>query len=164
MCLDTIVQTTNLEDANSLYMHVSKPPKDGSSINSFYKLFKETGENNNKTIEGVHKKINLAETNLAWEHERFGIKKISSFTLSSTKNYKSVSRSTIFTRNHADLLTALHSNAETIIESLVKYIFDINDDRLTSSISKLSKKSVESWTGIKSTLQNNDVKMPTKST
>lgn len=153
-----MVQPTIMEDGNSLYMHVSKPPKDGSSINSFYKLFKESGEKNNKTIEGVHKKINLAESHLAWEHERFGIKKITSFTLSSTKNYKSIARTTMFTRNSEELLNSLHSNAETIIEALVKYMFDITDERLTSSISKVSKKSVESWTGVKSTLQNNDVK------
>lgn len=37
-------------------------------------------------------------------------------------------------------------------------MFDINDDGLTSSISRVGKKSVESWTKVKSTLQNNDVK------
>lgn len=139
-------------------MHVSKPPKEGSTINSFFKLFKETCESNNKTIEGVHKKINLAESHLAWEHERFGIKKIPSFTLSSVKNYKSIARNTIFVRSDEELTNSLHSNAESVIETLVKYIFDINDERLTSSISKINRKAVESWTGIKSTLQNNDVK------
>ncbi|KAL5288673.1 NCLN family protein [Megaselia abdita] len=158
MCLDTIIQPTNLEDENSLYMHVSKPPKEGTVLNSFYKLFKETGEHNNKTIEGVHKKINLAEPHLAWEHERFGIKKITSFTLSTVKNYKSNARNTIFTRNQGDLMNSLQSNAEVIIQTLTKLIFDVNDERLSSSISKVSKKTVESWIGIKSTLQNNDVK------
>lgn len=139
-------------------MHVSKPPKEGSTTNSFYKLLRETAEHKNKTIEGVHKKINLAESQLAWEHERFGMKKITSFTLSSIKNYKSIARNTIFTKSHSELVDSLHSNAEIIVESLVKYIFDINDERLTSNISKISKSSVETWTKVKSTLQNNDVK------
>jgi hypothetical protein len=39
----------------------------------------------NQSVEGVHKKINLAEPFLAWEHERFSMKRIAAFTLSSLK-------------------------------------------------------------------------------
>lgn len=43
----------------------------------------------------VHKKINLQETNVAWEHERYGMKHIPGFTLSHIENPKSELRGSI---------------------------------------------------------------------
>jgi hypothetical protein len=36
-------------------------------------------------VEFVHKKINLAEKRMAWEHERLSMKRIAGFTASSLK-------------------------------------------------------------------------------
>lgn len=83
ICLDAIGRTlTN----DNIFMHVSKPPKEGTSMNSFYKILKAVAQRyGNVTVEGVHKKINLADTLLAWEHERFSMKRMPAFTLSNLK-------------------------------------------------------------------------------
>lgn len=83
ICLDTIVQQIR---SNTIFMHVSKPPKDGTKMNNFYKQLKQTASlYGNVSVEGVHKKINLADIVLAWEHERFSMKRMPAFTLSSLK-------------------------------------------------------------------------------
>lgn len=67
-------------------MHVSKPPKDGSPTNMFYNQLKQAAAlQHSVNVDGVHKKINLADENLAWEHERFSIRRLPAFTLSSLK-------------------------------------------------------------------------------
>lgn len=84
LCLDSIGRH-NLE-SDSLFMHVSKPPKEGTHINNFYKILKNVAKSHgNQSVEGVHKKINLADVLLAWEHERFSMKRMSAFSLSGLK-------------------------------------------------------------------------------
>ena len=43
----------------------------------------------------VHKKINLADDMLAWEHERFGIRRLPAFTLSHLASHRLAERSSI---------------------------------------------------------------------
>lgn len=122
LCLDSVGQNTNGD--GQIYMHVSKPPKDGTNVNKFFKQLKATAQTYaNATVEGIHKKINLADVQLAWEHERFSIKRLSAFTLSSLKSHKDPLRNTIFEESRADTIAVAQRNAKIIAESLATHIY-----------------------------------------
>ena len=78
LCLDTIGSSAPLK------LHVSKPPKEGSAGEVFLKHLNSVSKElfNAGPVEVVHKKINLADDSLAWEHERFSIRRLPAFTLS----------------------------------------------------------------------------------
>lgn len=120
MCLDTLAST------DSLYMHVSKPPKENSPASLFFKELRSVGQRSaNVSVEGVHKKINLAEDLLAWEHERFSIRRLSAFTLSSLRSHKDLSRGTIVDAASAVRCELVERNARVIAETLASYVYDL---------------------------------------
>lgn len=120
LCLDSLGKT----GLNELFVHVSKPPKEGTNINTFYKLLKQNAQRYaNQTVEGVHKKINLAEAQLAWEHERYSMKRIPAFTISNLKSYKDPQRTTIFEETQEKTLDIARFNAKVIAETLASYVY-----------------------------------------
>jgi hypothetical protein len=91
LCLDSI------GGSNQLFMHVSKPPKDNTPGFRLVEAFKEVGElypDVNFTL--VHKKVNLAEELVAWEHERFSIRRLPAGTLSHFSQPKEPERVSMF--------------------------------------------------------------------
>ena len=66
LCLDSI------GGSNQLFLHVSKPPKENTPGYRLVEAFKEvSGLYPDVNFTLVHKKVNLAEELVAWEHERF---------------------------------------------------------------------------------------------
>lgn len=121
MCLDTLAAN------DSIYMHVSKPPKDGSPSSIFYKELKAAASviHPAASVEGVHKKINLADDILGWEHERFSIRRLPAFTLSTLKSHKDFRKYTIMdTRENLDF-DRLVRNAKIIAEALARHIYNV---------------------------------------
>ena len=89
LCLDAL----GLED--SINMHVSKPPKEGTPSGKFLKDLETAASESKVKVNVVHKKINLANDLLAWEHERYSIAKLSALTLSHLESHTDLSRSSI---------------------------------------------------------------------
>ena len=96
LCLDSVGNarlSAQNENANkrSLNMHVSKPPKEDSHSGRFFNSLQSMSDEG-LDVKYVHKKINLADERLAWEHERFSIRRLPAFTLSNVESHDSMDR------------------------------------------------------------------------
>ncbi|XP_030246485.1 nicalin-1-like, partial [Drosophila navojoa] len=161
LCLDTITRSLHYNQPNVLYMHVSKPPKEKTSISNYFKLLKSiVGHyNKNLTVEGIHKKINLADSKLAWEHERFSMKRFPAFTLSSVKSPVSPLRTTMFKDNEAYIIEQLVISVKNIAESLACYMYKIDPcSEVFKGHAAIIEDHIRPYLGIKATSQNNDIK------
>ncbi|NP_996940.1 BOS complex subunit ncln precursor [Danio rerio] len=145
LCLDT------LGNSDNLHLHVSKPPKEGSPQ---YTLLKEletvvAHQHPDLKFAMVHKKINLADDTLAWEHERFGIRRLPAFTLSHLESHRSPARHSIMdmrsvspslegageatTGPHVDL-GKLSRNTKVIAETLARVIYNLTEKGVTGDL------------------------------
>ncbi|XP_070816338.1 BOS complex subunit ncln isoform X3 [Chaetodon auriga] len=123
LCLDT------LGNGDSLHLHVSKPPKEGTPQ---YALLRElemvvASQYPEVKFSMVHKKINLADDMLAWEHERFGIRRLPAFTLSHLASHRLAQRSSIMdVRPHVDV-KKLGRNTKVVAEALARVIYNLTE-------------------------------------
>ncbi|XP_051977731.1 LOW QUALITY PROTEIN: nicalin-1 [Xyrauchen texanus] len=123
LCLDT------LGNSDNIYLHVSKPPKEGSPQHTLLKELETVSAQQHPDLKFsmVHKKINLADDTLAWEHERFGIRRLPAFTLSHLESHRSAERHSIMDmRPHVDL-KKLSRNTKVIAETLARVIYNLTE-------------------------------------
>ncbi|KAK2906644.1 hypothetical protein Q8A67_005629 [Cirrhinus molitorella] len=138
LCLDT------LGNSDDLYLHVSKPPKEGSPQHALLKELETVVADQHPDLKFsmVHKKINLADDTLAWEHERFGIRRLPAFTLSHLESHRSPARHSIMDMRsvssslegageatagpHVDL-AKLSRNTKVIAETLARVIYNLTE-------------------------------------
>jgi len=113
------------DQSGGLYMHVSKVPKDKTPTANYFKSLKDSldarGRANGVTM--IHKKINLGDEMLAWEHERFSFRRLAAFTVSASATHKLHSRSSMFDTCDDVNLDSLVANIELIAEALASQAF-----------------------------------------
>jgi len=120
LCLDTLGKDSKMN------LHVSKPPKEGSPGAKFLEdlrsvaahLFPDTPQPGM-----IHKKINLADDTLSWEHERFSIRRLPAFTLSHLESPNSPERSTLLDTQASVSSSALQRNTRLIAEALACSVY-----------------------------------------
>uniref|UniRef100_A0A672HLL7 BOS complex subunit NCLN n=1 Tax=Salarias fasciatus TaxID=181472 RepID=A0A672HLL7_SALFA len=135
LCLDT------LGNGDSLHLHVSKPPKEGTPQFSLLKELEMvvTSQYPEVKFSMVHKKINLADDMLAWEHERFGIRRLPAFTLSHLPSHRLAQRSSIMDVRSVSLssrhgagephvdVKKLGRNTKVVAEALARVIYNLTE-------------------------------------
>uniref|UniRef100_A0A8C2X578 BOS complex subunit NCLN n=1 Tax=Cyclopterus lumpus TaxID=8103 RepID=A0A8C2X578_CYCLU len=124
LCLDT------LANSDELYVHVSRPPKPDTSMHAFIQQLEEVVSSRFPWVKVglVHKKINLLESSVAWEHERYNLRRIPSFTLSHLEDPKSELRGSMLdTMSQVDF-RKMKRNGVIIAEALARYMYNISDE------------------------------------
>ncbi|XP_062868160.1 nicalin-1-like [Trichomycterus rosablanca] len=123
LCLDS------LGSGDELFLHVSRPPKPGTPQYGFIQQIEEVILSRFPwvMIGTIHKKINLQESVVAWEHERYGMKHIPGFTLSHLEDPKSERRGSILDTVSQVDLRKLKRNAVIVVESLARYMYNLSD-------------------------------------
>lgn len=171
ICLESFA-----ESLGDIYMHVSKPPKEGTNIHRFYEILqKKTQKYSKKTLESVHKKINLADAFFKFPHERFSMKRISAFTLSSLRSHTDPLKTSMFTEHAStsvvdSIKTELNSaiteniltNAKILSETLASFIFNFNDEEaeeiFTGSMT-ITERTIKPYIQPKSLVKSNNLKL-----
>ncbi|XP_075062627.1 BOS complex subunit NCLN [Mixophyes fleayi] len=130
LCLDTI------GSENDLYLHVSKPPKEGTLQHTFLKEMEMIISSQYPEVKFsmVHKKINLADDTLAWEHERFAIRRLPSFTISHLDGHRSGHRNSVLDLRWKVDTQVLTRNTRIIAEALTRVIYNLTEKGAPSDL------------------------------
>ncbi|KAH8039659.1 hypothetical protein HPB51_008252 [Rhipicephalus microplus] len=130
MCLDS------LGSGDDLYVHVSKPPKEGSATSRLFNELQKVSETVSPAtrVSMVHKKINLADETLAWEHERFSMRRLPAFTVSHLPSHRSPSRSSIFDTRDKVEKDKLARNVKVIAEALARILYNVTDSEASLEV------------------------------
>ncbi|XP_058842205.1 BOS complex subunit NCLN-like [Acipenser ruthenus] len=123
LCLDT------LGNGEALHLHVSRPPRPGTVQHAFIQQIEQVVSSHFPavTFGVVHKKINLGDTALAWEHERFGIRRIPGFTLSHLEDPLRGQRGSILDTVSQMDIRKLRRNTAIVAEALARFMYNFTE-------------------------------------
>ncbi|GFO13534.1 nicalin [Plakobranchus ocellatus] len=144
LCLDS------LGSSNNLNLHVSKPPREDGAGGQFFKHLGDVKESHFPEVKVgmVHKKINLGDEMLAWEHERFSIKRMLAFTLSHLDTHKSFDRSSITDQRKAVNPSVIARNTQLVAEALARQIYNLTSQgsfQMFTDTLSVEDSVVEAW-------------------
>lgn len=144
LCLDSLGRSDNL------FLHVSKPPKEGTAGHTLLQNIEDVSKSFFEEVKFKmnHKKINLAEDMLAWEHERFSIKRLPAFTMSSLESHKNPDRTSILDKRDSVEVSKLTRNIQILAEALAKHVYNLTSQgnlRLFSEGLEVQTDLVSAW-------------------
>ena len=123
LCLDRLAASSA-----PLYLHVSKLPK-SPEIASWYSHFELTAKHMGVALEVVHRKINISDPTVYWQHEQFSRKRIVAATLSSSRT----PQANLWEGGMFDTLSSgslsvdnLARNIKLVVESLGRQIYGLS--------------------------------------
>ncbi|XP_008799665.2 nicalin-like [Phoenix dactylifera] len=109
---------------NELWIHVSKPPEN-AYIKQVHKSLSDVAKELGVTIGIKHKKINISDPRVAWEHEQFSRLRITAVTLSELSAAPELLENTgglYDTRDSVDE-AAVYRSIRLVAESLARHIY-----------------------------------------
>jgi len=123
LCLDSLAQ------GDALHLHVSKPPKPDSAGEQFFEALQSAAADlaPELNVSVVHKKIQLGDRTLAWEHEVFSMRRLPAFTLSHFQSaWQPSLRSLLDVRSAVDDVRLVR-NTRVVAEALARFLYQPTD-------------------------------------
>ncbi|CAH9072659.1 unnamed protein product [Cuscuta europaea] len=119
ICLNSIGSSNN-----ELWMHVSKPPEN-AYIKQIFQDFSNVAEEIGLQIGLKHKKINISNPRVAWEHEQFSKLRVTAATLSELSAPPELLETTggLADNRHSVSETSIIQAVKLVAESLAKHIY-----------------------------------------
>eukprot|EP00268_Persea_americana_P012634 TRINITY_DN15387_c1_g1_i1.p1 TRINITY_DN15387_c1_g1~~TRINITY_DN15387_c1_g1_i1.p1 ORF type:complete len:558 (-),score=89.25 TRINITY_DN15387_c1_g1_i1:362-2035(-) len=116
---------------NELWMHVSKPPEN-AYIKQVFEGFSNVAEELGVNIGIKHKKINISNSRVAWEHEQFSRSRVTAVTLSELSSAPELLESTGGLSDNRDFVTetAVFKSAKLVAESLARHIYGYHGKKI----------------------------------
>lgn len=107
-----------------LWMHVSKPPEN-TYIKQVFESLSSVAEDIGINIGIKHKKINISNSRVAWEHEQFSRARITAITLSELSAAPELLERTGGLSDRRDFVndTAVFKSVKLVAESLARHIY-----------------------------------------
>ncbi|KAM7496954.1 hypothetical protein LguiA_021368 [Lonicera macranthoides] len=109
---------------NDLYIHVSKPPEN-AYIKQIFEGFSKVAEEVGLNVGLKHKKINISNPRVAWEHEQFSRLRVTAATLSGLPVAPELLESTggLFDNRQYVSEAAITRSVKLVAESLGRHIY-----------------------------------------
>ncbi|KAA8549907.1 hypothetical protein F0562_001591 [Nyssa sinensis] len=109
---------------NELWIHVSKPPEN-AYIKQIFEGFSNVAEELGLKVGLKHKKINISNPRVAWEHEQFSRLRVTAATLSELSVAPELLESTggLFESRHFVSEAAIIRSVKLVAESLARHIY-----------------------------------------
>nr|CAB3264233.1 nicalin-1-like [Phallusia mammillata] len=146
LCLDSL----GGNGVHALKMHVSKPPSETTVAGQIHRNIQSVAKSVDSSLDTsvVHKKIRLSSDLLAWEHERYSIRRLHAVTLSALSNSDDPMRRSIMDTKKTVDVDALTNNVQIIAESVLRYLYNVTEEtdvNLASGDYAIHKDHIEAW-------------------